>query len=86
MTLMKKYVTITIAILVASYVTSILLASNPIGEVHEDRNHEFVSLCEDMPHTRITWMIVSLNIGLRDAINMIIIKCKIIRISLIFDD
>ena len=81
---MRKYITITIVILVAPYVTSIFLASNPIGDGHEDRDHEFVLLYKGMPH--------SMNDGLtehwlRDAIfDMIIAKRKIIQISLVFDD
>jgi len=51
MTLTSKYVTIMIPILVALYLASIFLALNPIGDVHENRNHEFVLLYEGMPHS-----------------------------------
>jgi len=45
----KKYVIITIAILVAPYVAVIFFASNSIRDVHEVRGHEFVLLYEGMP-------------------------------------
>ena len=40
-----------VAVFVSPYVVSIFLASNLIGDVHEDRDHEFVILNEDMPHS-----------------------------------
>ena len=51
MTLTRKYVTTTIAILVVPYVAFIFLASNPIGDVHKNWDHEFVLLYEGMPHS-----------------------------------
>ena len=47
----KKYITVTIVILVVSYVASIFPASNSIGDVHEVLDHEFVQLYEDMPYS-----------------------------------
>ena len=40
-----------VVILVAPYVASIFLTLNLIGDVHEDRDHEFVLLYKDMPHS-----------------------------------
>ena len=48
---MRKYITTTVVILVVPYVASIFLASNSIGDVYEDQEHEFVLLYEDMPHS-----------------------------------
>ena len=48
---MRNYIIITVAILVTLYVASIFLTSNPIGDVHEDRDHKFILLYEDMQHS-----------------------------------
>ena len=47
---MRKYTTM-VVIFLAPYVVSIFLALNLIGDVHEDRDHEFVLLYKDMPHS-----------------------------------
>jgi len=40
-----------VVILITSYIASIFFTSNPIGDVHEDIDHEFILLYEDIPHS-----------------------------------
>jgi len=47
----QKYITITIVNLIVLYVTFVFLATNLIGDVYEARDHEFLQLYEDMPHS-----------------------------------
>ena len=53
----------TVVILVELYVASIFLASNHIGDVHETRDHEFVQLYEDMPHSMDDGLVAQRAVG-----------------------
>ena len=59
----KKYITITIVILVEPYVASIFLPSNHIGDVHEARDHGFVQLYEDMLHSMDDGLVAQRAVG-----------------------
>jgi len=60
---MRKYIIITIAILIAPYIASIFLTSNPIGDGHEHSDHEFVLLYKGMLHIMDDGLMVSSNIS-----------------------
>ena len=47
----EKYITITIAIVVAPYVASIFFVLNPLVDVHEVWGHKFILLYEGMPQS-----------------------------------
>ena len=59
----QKCMTITVVILVVPYVASIFLASNLIGDVHEARDHEFVQLYKDIPHSTDECLVAQWAVG-----------------------
>ena len=47
----QKYITVTVMILIVSYVASIFLASNLIEDIYEAWDHEFLQFYKNMPHS-----------------------------------
>ena len=80
----KKYITITVVILVVPYVTCIFLASNLIRDVHEARDHEFIQLHKDMPHSTDEGLVAQW--ALRYYLPHPHLKCKVVRIPFVFND
>ena len=71
-------------ILSVPYVASIFLASNPIGDMHKVRDFEFVQLYADMPDGTDEGLVAQW--ALRYYLPHPHLKCKVARISFVFND